>query len=74
MMKFKKLGGRFNWKSDCGKYRVWRQGHLLNGEEEWAAQYLDEQPWIGDLYRNGSDAQGACREHAKEVKKKTDRN
>lgn len=59
-------GGREGWVSACGSYHVWVQARVREGiayTKEYAAQYLDEKPWLCSSapFR---EAKEACQEHA----------
>lgn len=65
-----KLRFQFNrltaeWRSACGRYAVWLQARLHNGETCWTARRIGESKWITGSKR---EAILTCREHlAKEL-------
>ena len=59
--------------STCGRYRVWLNGRLLNGEKEWAAAFVTPDgtgthesggsTWLTDQAATCGEAKTACQEH-----------
>lgn len=52
--------------STCGRYAIWVQGKLLNGEVEWAAARVQEEypvpPWLTSTAYGAREAKQICEE------------
>lgn len=51
------------WKSACGLYSVWLQGRPRHDAPMWAAQYMNEKPWLCSVAPSVGSAKAACQEH-----------
>jgi hypothetical protein len=51
--------------SNCGKYEVWVQSQLLNGEIEWGASYKGE--FLTEFAGSKNEAVEICREHSRQL-------